>query len=90
MKTLKSWIALWLGAKKAFDEIKDFWLLRQNCLKKGVMHWRIFKKKPFRENRISITATVEEVKDLQNSGTAKKIIYIQYSGNNGLTTCVHL
>ena len=63
MKTLK------LGRKEASLFIKDFWLLRQNCLKTkksrvscNEEYFKVF----FRENRISITPTTEEKKALQN------------------------
>ena len=51
------------------NETKDFWLLRQNCLKAKKSrvscieeYFKVF----FRENRTSITSTTEEKKDLQN------------------------
>ena len=63
MKTLK------LGRKEASLFIKDFWLLRQNCLKtkkiKGVIIEEYFKVF-FRENHISIIVRTEEKMALQN------------------------
>ena len=71
MKILK------LGAKEAFDEIKDFSLLRQNCLKKKKSRVSCIEEYfnvSFRENRISITAAMEEQKTVKNLLTANIIL----------------
>ena len=63
MKTLK------LGRKEASSFIKDFWLLRQNCLKTKISRVSCIKeyfKVFFRESRMSITAKTEEKMALQN------------------------
>ena len=68
---------LQLGRKEASLFIKDFWLLRQNCFKTKKTrvscieeYFKVF----FRENRISITSTTEEKKDLQNMLVADIIL----------------
>ena len=68
MKTSK------VGRKEASLFIKDFWLLRQNCLKtkkkSKASCIKEYSKVFFRENRMSITPTTEENMALQNMLTA--------------------
>ena len=59
------------------NEIKDFWLLQQNCpmtKKSRVSFIEKYFKVFFRENRISITSTTEEKKALQNMLVANIVL----------------
>ena len=82
MKTLK------LGRKEASLFIKDFWLLRQNCLKtkkkSRVSCIKEYFKVFFRENRMSITPRTEEEMHLQNMLTALIKIDIRQQINSML------